>query len=68
MVYLNDNFEGGSTDFYHPDHSLRLRVQPEQGMALVILHPLLHAGTPVQNGRKYVLRTDVMYTRKRFSL
>jgi hypothetical protein len=37
-------------------------------MALVFLHPLLHAGTPVRNGRKYVLRTDVMYARKRFSL
>lgn len=68
MVYLNDGFEGGSTDFYHADHSLRLSVQPEQGMALVFLHPLLHAGTPVKSGRKYVLRTDVMYTRRRFSL
>ena len=47
MVYLNDDFEGGSTDFYHPDNSLRLSVRPEQGMALVFLHPLLHAGTPV---------------------
>lgn len=68
MVYLNDDFEGGSTDFYHPDNSLRLSVRPERGMALVFLHPLLHAGTPVKGGRKYVLRSDVMYARRRFSL
>lgn len=68
MVYLNEDFEGGSTDFYHPDHSLRLSVVSETGMALVFRHPLLHAGTPVRSGRKYVLRTDVMYRSRRFIL
>lgn len=62
MVYLNDDFEGGTTDFFHEDGKFWLRVEPKAGMALVFAHPLLHEGTSVQSGRKYVLRTDVMYT------
>lgn len=58
MVYLNDDFEGGSTDFYDFDD-----VTPEQGMALVFDHGLRHQGASVERGRKYVLRTDVMYAR-----
>jgi hypothetical protein len=68
MIYLNDDFEGGTTDFYHEDQTLRLQVVPEQGMALVFRHQLLHAGTSVRDGRKYVLRTDVMYRAQRFTL
>jgi hypothetical protein len=30
-------------------------------MALVFEHPVRHQGAPVTAGRKYVLRTDVMY-------
>lgn len=30
-------------------------------MALVFVHRHLHEGAPVIAGRKYVLRTDVMY-------
>jgi hypothetical protein len=68
MVYLNDDCVGGSTDFYHNDHTLRLSVRPARGMALLFRHELLHAGTRVERGRKYVLRTDVMYPTERWSL
>jgi len=34
---------------------------PERGKALVFYHRQVHEGTPVVRGRKYVLRTDVMY-------
>jgi hypothetical protein len=30
-------------------------------MALVFVHRILHRGAPVTTGRKYVLRSDVMY-------
>jgi predicted 2-oxoglutarate/Fe(II)-dependent dioxygenase YbiX len=62
MVYLNEVERGGETVFYD-DGSLRadLRVRPEPGCALVFAHRLLHEGAPVARGRKYVLRTDVMY-------
>lgn len=55
MVYLNDDFDGGSTDFGWE------WVKPKQGMALVFPHHLRHRGGVVQRGVKYVLRTDVMY-------
>jgi hypothetical protein len=59
LVYLNDNFEGGATAFHESRASLR--VTPEQGKALVFSHRQLHEGMPVMRGRKYILRTDVMY-------
>jgi hypothetical protein len=40
-----------------------LRVTPKTGMALLFHHPISHRGDPVIAGRKYVLRTDVMYAR-----
>lgn len=55
MIYLNDDFEGGSTDFRWES------VQPVQGMALVFPHRLQHQGSVVTRGLKYVLRTDVLY-------
>lgn len=61
MVYLNDGFTGGGTIF-HPRTGEKIEVVPRQGMALVFEHPQLHEGAPVLSGRKYVLRTDVMYT------
>ena len=36
-------------------------MRPEWGKALVFYHRQLHEGLPVVRGRKYVLRTDVMY-------
>ncbi len=70
ILYLNDDFEGGHTDFdgrYTEmidealDGQVSASVAPRRGRALVFLHPLLHQGAPVTLGRKYVLRTDVMY-------
>ena len=61
MVYLNEGFAGGWTRF----HTDRERfVAPEAGKALVFWHQQLHEGMPVESGRKYVLRTDVMYRRQ----
>jgi prolyl 4-hydroxylase len=58
MFYLNDDFEGGATEF---DDGLVVR--PRRGSALFFAHPVRHQGAPVTCGRKYVLRTDVMYRR-----
>jgi hypothetical protein len=59
MVYLNDDFRGGTTDF--PD--LEVRVTPKTGRALLFQHRQLHEGCAVEHGVKYVLRSDVMYRR-----
>jgi hypothetical protein len=56
MVYLNDGFAGGETCF---DGAT---VVPERGMALLFRHRQRHQGATVREGRKYVLRSDVMYS------
>jgi hypothetical protein len=67
MVYLNDGFEGGTTEFDFRvavavgERDEIARVVPETGMALVFAHRIYHQGAPVTSGRKYVLRSDVMY-------
>ncbi len=58
MVYLNDDFTGGETLF-----SKGIRIAPQQGMALLFYHWQKHMGDEVLDGRKYVLRSDVMYSR-----
>ncbi|MGZ3457725.1 MAG: 2OG-Fe(II) oxygenase [Archangium sp.] len=58
MVYLNDDFEGGTTDFHRGPS-----VAPRRGMLLLFEHELVHQGAPVLRGCKYVLRTDVMFRR-----
>jgi predicted 2-oxoglutarate/Fe(II)-dependent dioxygenase YbiX len=60
MVYLNDGFRGGATDF----HDFDVRVVPKTGTALLFQHLLLHEGCFVTSGVKYALRTDVMYRRQ----
>ena len=64
MVYLNQEFTGGETKFDLRYPNADLAVKPETGMALCFLHHLRHQGAPVIEGRKYVLRTDVMYRRE----
>lgn len=58
MVYLNDDFDGGETAFRGGFDGV---VKPVKGTALLFHHPLMHQGAAVTRGRKYVLRTDVMY-------
>ena len=57
MVYLNENFTGGQTFFLQTERT----ITPQTGTLLLFSHHLWHAGRPVLQGRKYVLRTDVMY-------
>lgn len=56
MIYLNDNFTGGETIFNN------CIIQPKQGSLLIFLHQLEHEGNVISKGKKYVLRTDIMYS------
>lgn len=56
LVYLNGDCKGGETKFRD------ITVAPQPGLALIFRHKVLHAGTPVIEGVKYVLRSDVMYS------
>ena len=64
MIYLNDTFIGGETAFedsYSEESFEEFQVKPKQGMALFFEHATHHKGEEVWQGRKYVIRTDVMY-------
>jgi hypothetical protein len=68
LIYLNEEFEGGETSFDDSgseDSFEPFEVTPETGLGLFFLHPVHHKGEPVVTGRKYVLRTDVMYAPRR---
>jgi 2OG-Fe(II) oxygenase superfamily len=55
MVYLNEGFSGGETDFR------TFQISPQTGTALLFKHSTWHEGCVVNSGVKYVLRTDVLY-------
>lgn len=57
LVYLNDDFEGGETEFPEQGET----IAPRTGTALLFQHMLLHAGRHVTRGTKLVLRSDVLY-------
>jgi len=70
MLYLNEGFEGGPTTFYgedqdhyaDPDRGKALYdFQPELGACLVFNHCMCHDGGKLKTGKKYILRTEVMY-------
>eukprot|EP00931_Biecheleriopsis_adriatica_P021528 TRINITY_DN1405_c0_g1_i1.p1 TRINITY_DN1405_c0_g1~~TRINITY_DN1405_c0_g1_i1.p1 ORF type:complete len:350 (+),score=57.71 TRINITY_DN1405_c0_g1_i1:53-1102(+) len=73
MIYLNDDFVGGPTNFYSekqrhyrrpsPENLIRsLRV--EKGSCLVFNHCICHDGGELLAGSKYILRTEVMYEKE----
>jgi prolyl 4-hydroxylase len=57
VFYLNDDFEGGQTDF--PE--LNQCIVPKRCRALLFQHRILHIASEVVKGAKFVLRTDVLY-------
>ncbi|CAF1012035.1 unnamed protein product [Rotaria sordida] len=62
QVYLNENYKGGETTFIHySDPTKNFSCQPRTGMVLVFEHRLFHEGSMLKKGRKYTVRTDVMY-------
>jgi len=70
LIYLNDDFAGGCTTFFLPsaEHGvLEARpVKPRTGTVCVFPHgaargSLLHEGSGVTEGAKYVIRTEVLY-------
>ncbi|KAL8601955.1 hypothetical protein ACOMHN_008447 [Nucella lapillus] len=62
QMYLNEGFKGGSTTFLHKCSSQRCEVVPKTGSVLVFEHMILHEGSLLEKGRKYAMRTDVMYS------
>lgn len=53
LLYLNDDFEGGTTCFPSRD----LEVRPVPGMGVLFDSSLAHSGEPVLRGRKFAMVT-----------
>lgn len=65
MIYLSEDCDGGETSFedsYSDESFDEFSVSPKAGMGLFFLHEVHHKGEPVHEGRKYVLRTDIMFS------
>lgn len=62
QIYLNEGFKGGSTTFLSKSGAERVEVVPKIGSILVFEHPILHEGSELISGRKYTIRTDVMFS------
>ncbi|KAL4887876.1 hypothetical protein BDV59DRAFT_157751 [Aspergillus ambiguus] len=70
LLYLNDEFEGGETTFFVPsarEGTLNAYpVRPVMGAVAMFPHgesngALLHEGTGVRKGAKYIIRSDIEY-------
>jgi predicted 2-oxoglutarate/Fe(II)-dependent dioxygenase YbiX len=73
QLYLNEGFEGGATRFF-PESlgwgSTReyYDVVPKAGSVLLFEHRMYHEGEKLRKGRKYAIRSDVMYmSRERYN-
>lgn len=64
QLYLNEGFLGGETTFLGDDDSMSIPFTPKTGSVLLFDHTLCHEGSLLTKGRKYVIRTDVMYTKR----
>lgn len=66
QLYLNEGFSGGSTRvFTKRDSPQYTDVVPKTGSVFLFEHRMMHSGEPVTEGRKYAVRTDIMFTRRR---
>jgi predicted 2-oxoglutarate/Fe(II)-dependent dioxygenase YbiX len=66
LFYLNDDFVGGETVLMpegpRPEQAgSRIAIRPTLGGVLLFSHSTWHEGQAVTEGRKYVLRSDVLY-------
>lgn len=61
LIYLNEGYQGGYTAFMNSSESAWIPVTPYTGSIAIQDQELVHFVPPLQAGRKYVIRTDIMY-------
>lgn len=67
MLYLNDDFVGGSTRFLTDSYcsvTETINLRFPRGTAIIFPHNYLHEGMTIETGSKYILRTDIMFYNK----
>ncbi len=67
MLYLNDKFTGGHTQFLYKQSNgvskVVANIKPRTGSVVIFTQDALHEGLPVNTGCKYIMRTDIMFRR-----
>ena len=64
QLYLNEGMKGGATTFIDaPLEKNNVAVNPKVGQVLIFEHKVWHEGSILEDGRKYAMRTDIMYQR-----
>ena len=58
LIYLNSGFEGGETEFENNT------ITATTGTGLCFVHEIKHKGCSIDQGIKYVLRTDIMFKKE----
>ena len=62
LIYLNDTFEGGETEFKSSaKNSRNTIIKPEEGKLIIFSHELPHRARSVIRGTKFVLRSDLYF-------
>ncbi|MBE8724734.1 2OG-Fe(II) oxygenase [Flavobacterium hungaricum] len=68
MIYLNNasEFKGGRTLFYKTKETEEIWASyvPKQGDLIVFDHNVWHEGEVLTQGEKFVLRSDILYSKK----
>eukprot|EP01119_Soliformovum_irregulare_P018518 TRINITY_DN5698_c0_g1_i7.p1 TRINITY_DN5698_c0_g1~~TRINITY_DN5698_c0_g1_i7.p1 ORF type:complete len:700 (-),score=151.24 TRINITY_DN5698_c0_g1_i7:21-2120(-) len=70
MIFLNDDFEGGKTNFFQrdepasKDEDVMLSIEPKMGRAIIFNHDTRHAGAILTRGCKYIMRSEIIFRRK----
>ena len=68
MIYLNSatTFKGGRTLFFKTKETSEIWVSyiPKQGDLIIFDHHLWHEGEVLTQGEKYVLRSDILYSKQ----
>jgi hypothetical protein len=60
LIYLNDDYEGGTTTFYTDTFIERFKVQPKKGRILCFDIDLFRSGDRVSNGNKMWIGTELV--------
>ncbi len=61
LIYLNEGYQGGYTAFLNSSENAWIPVTPYTGSVAIQDQELVHFVPPLQSGRKYAIRTDIMY-------
>jgi hypothetical protein len=60
LIYLNDDFEGGHTEFYDDNFVKQLVIVPKQGACVIFDMDIFHKGNEVLDGLKYWIGFEII--------